>query len=80
MRARVAEVQCRCTGAKYAVAVYPPRAVAFQPEGGDSTVLQQEPVVIATVHALGPRPRINSPPGYDDASSVGQLSEFRTLR
>ncbi|RPD60671.1 hypothetical protein L226DRAFT_473994 [Lentinus tigrinus ALCF2SS1-7] len=64
----------------YAVAVYPPRAVAFQPEGGGSTVLQQEPVVIATVYAPGPRPRINSPPGYDDASSVGQMSEFRSLR
>ncbi|KAI0704174.1 hypothetical protein C8T65DRAFT_654104 [Cerioporus squamosus] len=80
MRARVAEAQCRCIGAKYAVAVYPPRAAAFQPEGGGNSILQQEPVVIATVYAPGPRPRINSPPGYDDASSMGQMSEFRTLR
>ncbi|KAI0695078.1 hypothetical protein C8T65DRAFT_666111 [Cerioporus squamosus] len=64
----------------YAVAVYPPRAAAFQPEGGGNSILQQEPVVIATVYAPGPRPRINSPPGYDDASSMGQMSEFRTLR
>ncbi|KAI0708548.1 hypothetical protein C8Q76DRAFT_799799 [Earliella scabrosa] len=64
----------------YAVLVYPPKAVAFQPDGGGQTVLQQEPVVIGTVHAPGPRPRVCSPPGYDDASSMGQSAEFRIFR
>ncbi|KAI0752587.1 hypothetical protein C8Q80DRAFT_1342136 [Daedaleopsis nitida] len=58
----------------------PPKAAAFQPDGGDDTVLQQEPVVIGTVYAHGPRPIVHSPPGYDDASSVGQASEFRAFR
>ncbi|KAI0767593.1 hypothetical protein C8Q74DRAFT_1203955 [Fomes fomentarius] len=62
---------------EYAVVVYPPKAVAFQPEGGGNIVLQREPVVIGTAHAPGPRPRVYSPPGYDDASSIGQSSEFR---
>ncbi|KAI0672161.1 hypothetical protein C8Q78DRAFT_730210 [Trametes maxima] len=64
----------------YSVAVYAPRAVAFLPEGGSDAVLQREPVVIGTVYAAGPRPRIHSPPGYDDASSMGQTSEFRLFR
>ncbi|KAI0366529.1 hypothetical protein BV20DRAFT_951982 [Pilatotrama ljubarskyi] len=66
--------------AQYSVAVYPPRAVAFLPDGGAEAVLQQEPVVVGTVYAAGPRPRINSPPGYGDASSTGQTSEFRLFR
>ncbi|KAI0634594.1 hypothetical protein C8Q77DRAFT_768334 [Trametes polyzona] len=64
----------------YSVAVYPPRAVAFAPYGSAEAVLQQEPVVIGTVYAAGPRPRVHSPPGYDDASSSGQASEFRLFR
>ncbi|OJT06805.1 hypothetical protein TRAPUB_2322 [Trametes pubescens] len=64
----------------YSVAVYPPRAVAFLPDGGAEAVLQRERVVIGTVYAAGPRPRIHSPPGYDDASSTGQASEFRLFR
>ncbi|KAI0761342.1 hypothetical protein BD413DRAFT_647290 [Trametes elegans] len=64
----------------YSVAVYPPRAVAFTPRAGADAVLQREPVVVGTAYATGPRPRVHSPPGYDDASSSGRASEFCLFR
>ncbi|TBU30407.1 hypothetical protein BD311DRAFT_659291 [Dichomitus squalens] len=64
--------------AQYSVAVYAPKAVAFQPDGDAEAVLQQLPVVIGTAYAAGPRPRIYSPPAYDDASS--RASEFLIFR
>ncbi|KAI0658076.1 hypothetical protein C8Q70DRAFT_996338 [Cubamyces menziesii] len=64
----------------YSVAVCCPRAVAFLPDGEPGAVLQRESVVIGTAYAAGPRPRIYSPPGYDDANSTGQASEFRLFR
>ncbi|KAI0329806.1 hypothetical protein GY45DRAFT_840948 [Cubamyces sp. BRFM 1775] len=64
----------------YSVVVYCPRAVAFLPDGEPGAVLQREPVVIGTAYASGPRPTVNSPPGYDDANSTGQASEFRLFR
>ncbi|KAH9925011.1 uncharacterized protein BXZ73DRAFT_50171 [Epithele typhae] len=66
---------------QYTVAVYPFSAAAFQPDGDAGAVLQQEPVVVGTVHAPGPRPRAYSPPSYDDVgSAVGQSTEFRLFR
>ncbi|KAM5546092.1 hypothetical protein V8D89_000218 [Ganoderma adspersum] len=62
----------------YSVAVYPPKAVAFQPDGGGDTILQQTAVVIGTAYPPGPRPTVYSPPAYDDASS--RASEFRIFR
>ncbi|KAL7284774.1 hypothetical protein ACG7TL_002081 [Trametes sanguinea] len=64
----------------YSVAVYYPRAVAFHPHGEADAVLQRQPVIIGTAFAPGPRPRMNSPPGYDDASSVGQSAVFGGFR
>ena len=63
---------------QYSVAVYPPKAVAFQPDGGGGTILQQTAVVIGTAYPPGPRPTVYSPPAYDDASS--RASEFRIFR
>ncbi|CDO76133.1 hypothetical protein BN946_scf184332.g3 [Trametes cinnabarina] len=62
------------------VTVYCPKAVAFQPDGEVGAALQRQQVIIGTAYAAGPRPRIHSPPGYDDASSAGQTSEFRLFR
>ncbi|KAI1792706.1 hypothetical protein LXA43DRAFT_311003 [Ganoderma leucocontextum] len=62
----------------YSVAVYTPKAVAFQPDGGGDAALQQTPVVVGTAYPPGPRPQVYSPPAYDDASS--RASEFRIFR
>ncbi|KAI9060021.1 hypothetical protein FKP32DRAFT_1578831, partial [Trametes sanguinea] len=51
-------------------------AVAFQPHGEADAVLQRQPVIIGTAYASGPRPRMNSPPGYDDTSSAGHSAGF----
>ncbi|OBZ76034.1 hypothetical protein A0H81_03080 [Grifola frondosa] len=59
----------------YTVAVYPPKAVAFAPDDSSDNILQRKTVTIATAYPTGPRPRIYSPPGYDDASSAG-ASDF----
>lgn len=69
-----------CLDGQYTVAVYPPKATAFQPDGVADVVLQQEPVVVGTAYAPGPRPRVYSPPGYDDVSSAGPSSEFNLFR
>ncbi|KAH9903240.1 hypothetical protein C8Q73DRAFT_742388 [Cubamyces lactineus] len=73
-------VHLPCSHAQYSVAVFCPRAVAFLPESGAEAVLLRQPVVIGTAYAPGPRPRVYSPPGYDDANSTGQASEFRLFR
>ncbi|OCH94663.1 hypothetical protein OBBRIDRAFT_789140 [Obba rivulosa] len=60
----------------YFVGIYPLKAVAFTSQDASDHLLQSVPVTIATAHPPGPRARIESPPDYDDFSSIGQASQF----
>ncbi|KAI0783254.1 hypothetical protein C8Q75DRAFT_836178 [Abortiporus biennis] len=62
----------------YSLAFYTFSTLAFSPKADDPLLLQTQQVEIVTAFAPGPKPLVycKNPPSYDDASSIGQLSEF----